>query len=407
MRIDIRRGKETIALEANERQLVGHFRGPSGNAIANVSTTLRDQLSQPLAAPPLVRAIVPGDQIALALDSELPQAVEVVAPILENLCEGGVEPNGIHIICAPIGGTAMAEALKRDLGPEFAETIISVHDPENQKGNAYLASSKEGRRVYLNRELVEAGAVVPVGRTGFDVILGTCGTAGHLFPALSDVDARLRARIIAMESSQVPSALRERQICDEVGWMLGLYYSVGVAVDRDNRIEQIWTGEYHAVQRAADEWAATHWTVVPPAGGAELVVATISRRDRSDRWEDVAAALETAARLTGEQGRILVVTDLHEPLGSTGHWLVDSDNPWNVIARLREPHAGDDQDSIATAQIARTLTTAKVYLYSNLEADFVESLSMVSVGSAKEAANLVARSKSCFIVEDADRSRAS
>ncbi len=61
-----------------------------------------------------------------------------------------------------------------------------VHDPDDRAQIAYLASTKEGRRVYLNRLLTDADVVVPVGRLGYDPILGFRGPWSLLFPGLSD-----------------------------------------------------------------------------------------------------------------------------------------------------------------------------------------------------------------------------
>ena len=53
-------------------------------------------------------------------------------------------------------------------------------------GLAYLAATKEGRRIYLNRLLTDADVVIPVGRLGYDPILGHRGPWSVLFPELSD-----------------------------------------------------------------------------------------------------------------------------------------------------------------------------------------------------------------------------
>ena len=51
---------------------------------------------------------------------------------------------------------------------------------------ANLASTKAGRRVYLNRSLVDADQLIVVGRFHYDPMLGYAGGLSDLFPALSD-----------------------------------------------------------------------------------------------------------------------------------------------------------------------------------------------------------------------------
>ena len=61
-----------------------------------------------------------------------------------------------------------------------------THDPTDRKKLAYLATTKAGRRVYLNRTLVEADFVVVLTGRGYDPLTGYAGAEAAIFPALAD-----------------------------------------------------------------------------------------------------------------------------------------------------------------------------------------------------------------------------
>ena len=59
----------------------------------------------------------------------------------------------------------------------------------------YLAATKEGRRIYLNRSVIDADVVIPVGRIGFHPIMGYRGPWSVIFPG--SLTARLWRRFAA------------------------------------------------------------------------------------------------------------------------------------------------------------------------------------------------------------------
>ncbi len=64
----------------------------------------------------------------------------------------------------------------------FQAPQLVVHDPRDRSQLAYLAATKEGRRIYLNRLLTDADVVIPVGRLGYDPIMGHRGPVERSFP---------------------------------------------------------------------------------------------------------------------------------------------------------------------------------------------------------------------------------
>lgn len=396
----LRFGKESLEVYFDPKRLAGSFEGPSAQP-GTVADKVRAGLAEPLEAPPFARAFAPGDRVAIALDGDLERPVAILEPILAELATVSVAPSDVTVLTA--GAITGEEAASTLAG--FTESNrpgkFLVHDPGDEAVVSYLASTKDGRRIYLSRELADADATFPVTLAGFDPILGFRGGAGGVFPAMSNGDAHHRSRGSALEGARDPESMRLRQICEEVGWLLGAFYSVNVALDRDGEVDRVWIGKMDAVQKAGDEYCRQHWTLDAAVEPVDLVVAAVApRKSHRTDWPAFANALHAASRFAPDGCPILLLTDIEEPLGPTGGWLADADNHWEILARLRESR---EPDVVSTAFIVKALAKHKVYLYSRLQAEVVESLTMVHVSSAKEVQKLVSAHKKVMRIEQADR----
>src|SRR5262249_7774663 len=103
-----------------------------------------------------------------------------------------------------------------------------VHDPADRQHLSYLATTRNGRRLYLNRTAVDADQLVVLAHRGYDPLLGYAGAEGALYPALSDEATRQEMRgrrsLAAPGSKPWPA----RQGAAEVAWLLGAPFLVQV-----------------------------------------------------------------------------------------------------------------------------------------------------------------------------------
>lgn len=396
-------GTQSASVTIERPRVLGHFQGSRALPIEDPGALVRALAENPLGAPPLARAFVPGDHVALVLDRGLPSPAPIVEALLAVLAGAGVAPGDVTILGV---GAPPPEGEAREwigaLAPEFRSAQYVAHDPADEQAFAYLASTRQGQRVYLDRRLTDADAFLVVGRSGFDSLVGHAGAAGLVFPALSNARTLNECRQVAMQGSRGATSLLERQHCEEVGWLAGLYYAVSVALNRGNEVEAVWLGEFQSVGKQAAEHTRVHWSFDPPDESPAVVLGVVSKALGPCDWEALAAALETTSAVAGRDSKIALLTDLAAPLGASGRWLIDNDNPWEVLARLRQ---SDDEDNLITARCAAALAEHKIHLLSALEPGLVESMGMVPLASPREVERMLAREETLFVIEDADRSR--
>jgi lactate racemase len=386
----------SLDFEIPSERVVASWSGPKAIGPAGTTAAVRDALERPRDFPPLRQMFVPGDRVAIAFDPTIPQARSVLDALIDVLEGAGVESERLTIV-APAHPAALGEASSP------ARRIV-VHDPDERGGMAYLASTREGRRVYLNRLLTDADVVVPVGRLGYDSELGFRGPWSVLFPGLSDRQAILALRDRTRAEPGGGEGRSSRGRLDqsfEVSWLLGTQFYLGIVPAATGLFEVV-AGRDTAVRERGIESVERIWTLHAPSR-AELVVAGVGGPDSVATLEDVAAALETATRLVQHGGKIVVLSQASGSIGPSLQKLTSVDDPKDGPGALRG-HENDDDYPIAR-RIAHATAWADVFLASALDPESVEGLAIVPLERPEQARRLAANSGSVTFVSRAELTR--
>jgi hypothetical protein len=396
MRAEVQFGEELLGIDLDDERILGVWQGPADAPAAEVGPMVRDALENPSGGYPALRQIVvPGDQVAIAWDVEVPRGPAVLQEICAILKSAGVDPGSIHVLASapPIEGwdTLLPEGVSG-----------SVHDPDDASQLAYLATTAHGRRIYLNRRLTDADCVVPVGRLGYDPSLGYQGPWGVILPALSDAETLRAFRAQGADDQADPT--HDRPLLAEsveASWLLGSQFQVGILPGHSG-VAGVFAGLDATVRAEGTRQLDAVWTLHADHR-AELVIAGIGTPGRPTRLDDLALGLTTARRLVRHGGKIVALSRSKGPLGEAFQRLLGLDDPVDRRAALAE--ARDSPDFAAAQTLLAALAWADVYLLSSLTDDQADDLGMIPLGRPEEARRLAAIADSCFLVSDADRTR--
>ncbi len=389
--------EESLEFEVPSERLVAAWRGPQGIDPDDVTAAIDDALEHPRDFPSLRQMIVPGDRVTIALDPEIPEAGSVLDALVAILGRAGVEPETITVLSskAPPSGCERVASLGG---------TIAVHDPDDRAGLAYLASTKEGRRVYLSRLLTDADVVVPVGLVRHDADLAYRGPWSLLFPGLSD---RRTMRSVRDHGGGHSSGAEHRiaarlEESSEVGWLLGAQFAVGIVPGAAGLLEVI-AGRDASVREGGIASIDRHWTMEVPSR-AEVVIAGVGHPGSCATLEDLAAALATARGLVNHGGKIVVLSRASGAIGPALQRLTTADDPREAVAALR---GLEDQDDYPVARrIALASDWADLFLSSGLDTEVAESLGFAPLERPEQARRLVANAGSVTFVSHAERTRA-
>lgn len=366
---------KSAALVVPEDRLAGFWQGPDGVDPLALPALVREALEHPREYPPLRQVVVPGDRVVIPLGPGVPCADVILAGVLEVLQGAGVAPGDVTILAAPgphaTGTLPLPEGVTRN-----------DHDPDDRERLAYLASTRAGRRVYLDRLLTDADVVLPIGCLAYDATLGYNGPWGAIFPGLSNRETLLHAEACALPSFPEPGdALPLLDEAAEVAWLLGSLFHLAV-IPGASGVSGLIAGREDLVRDEGIRTIQSQWTLETSADpDAELVLAGVGFPGVPSTLDDLSVALQTARSLLREDGarRIVAFTSLD----------VVPDRPEKSVKE----------------RLDRVLEDAAVYLLSPIDPEQVEDLGMVPVDQPAEAQRLIDASRSIALLRPADRLR--
>ncbi len=134
--------------------------------------------------------------------------------------------------------------------------------------------------------------MLPVGRLGFDPILGYRGPWSVLYANLSDAETRKSFQSHAKDAEDSSALLKQST---EVSWLLGCQFQVGLlpgVTGMREAVAGLGAAVYEQGRRRVDE----DWTVRPESR-AELVIAGIGVPGEATGFDNIAQGIATATRL--------------------------------------------------------------------------------------------------------------
>lgn len=390
----------SVTLEPPPGARVAECGRPQGHALADVGPAVRRALNEPLDYPPLARSMMPGDRVVLALEPGLPQAAQLVAAVVAYVIEAGVDPDGITVLQSQADAHSKAPDPRAALPWTWRKRVgLATHDPADRKQLAYLAALDSGERVLLNRALTEADVVLPLGAIGKKGSLSYHGIHGAVYPTFSGQETQAKfysAGVFGRDLAYRRHLVRE---CDEVGWLLGIQFTIQVVPAGGDGVLEVLAGQCDAVPRVGWQQYRLAWGfVVPPR--ASLVVAAIEGNAAQQTWAQVGQALAVAARLAETGGAVALCCELESPPGPVLQRLAARRSPRAALHALaRHPC----EEALVAVQLCRALHQGNVYLLSRLDPATVEALEMDPLADTEELARLVRRHPSCIVLANAPR----
>jgi nickel-dependent lactate racemase len=401
-KVSIGFGRETLALELEERQAVSARRAASAPAIADVAAAVWQALEAPREFPPLRRALTPDDHLAIVVREELNRLPDVLAPILEHILAAGVSLANITVVCPPRLEEPENSDWRDRLPAELRPVAVEVHDPANRTHLAYLASTKAGRRVYLNRTVVDADQVVVLSRIAFDPVLGYAGGLGDLFPALSDEATRSEFALRVTASAPGARNWNTLQEAHEVGWLFGMPFVLEVMEGAGDEISYVIGGAAKATAEEGERLLNRHWRVHVDRT-AQVVVAGIGGDPRRQTFADVSRALACAARVVRVDGVIVVLSRAQAPAGRGGALLRDAESPVRALLLARQQKT---PDVVSIWQLATAAQHARLYLFSDIPQATAEELFVTPLEAPAQVERLLEGAESVLVLPDAHRTLA-
>ena len=375
-----------------------HFhQGPA--ALRDPQEAVQEGLRQPLEFPALELALVPDDRIVIVLDRGIPSAAEIINAVWSSMAPAGINPDNVLILQPASTNPGLIADPRQLLPPNAREQVTwKIHDPTEPNGTGYLASSAAGERLYLAREVLDADFVLPIGRLGYDAMLGRRELTSAFYPGLSTPDAFSKAIGQGHQELGPDDERPLRQLVHEVAWLLGIQFAIQVLPSHGHGgMAGVLIGNTDQVMKRGKTLLDESWRVSIDQRG-ETVLAAIPSSGDSVTWDDLGAALEAAQKLVVQGGRIIVLSDLAAAPGP-GIELIRSSR--SAKAALQPLRKAAPPDVLAATRIASAAEWASIYLLSQIEANVVEELFMTPLENLQEVSRLLESCDGCVVLAGA------
>ncbi len=412
----------SVEVAPERRVRVDREREPTPG-LSEVRAALRAALEAPLRFEPLRRALTPDDRITVVVDTGVPCLLALLSELLEYLREQAhIDLANITLLTLPQAGNDWWLELPEDL----LEVRLEEHNLDAADQHAYLASTQAGRRIYLNRTLLDADQVIILGRRGFDPLFGYSGAASAIFPALSNRETWQQIQTDRSLVTEEPWHSPLRKEAEEVLWLVGLPFLIQVIPGNDDQLVGIVAG-LPETSPDGEQLLEAYWQCQLPHR-AKTVVATISEDPHQIGFTELAQAVANAAHVAEPDGRVIVLTaaapafpewtailrghyDREAALRSLREFLVqqlataeqhqanqETPDEEDEEERLRSEDADQPlaalpnfsiADMLAALQWTTTALQMHLFLHSGLANEYVEELFATPLTSEEELQNLL------------------
>jgi nickel-dependent lactate racemase len=386
-------GSKPWSLTVPEERRLELHREPIVPPARNPSDLVSEALEHPHEFEAMRRAMTPDDHVTIVLDATLSHVAALLAAVLEHLRTAGVQLDAVTIVTPPGSPQDWID----DLPDEYADVRTEVHDPTDRQKLAYLATTSGGRRVYLNRTLVDADFVVVLSGRDYDPLTGYAGAEAEIFPALSDEETRESvAGEFQMDApGDKPWPVREE--ASEILWLLGMPFLVQV-IESDARsvlevVAGLPTASAEGIKRQDARWRAT------VEERPDTVIVGISEEQVT--FLDIAKSAACAARVVRKGGRIAILTTAAPELGAGAQLLRTLEGPTGARRLLAKEKPDDWAASVLWAFAAKNHS---LFFASGYPDEVAEELFTTPIRTASEVQRLIDGGGKVLIIPDAHKS---
>lgn len=365
--------------------------GCRAEAYSDVAQAVRDSLAQPLGLDSLSQLTVEGDEVVLAVADGLPCMEQIVEGMVESLIDAGTDPDNVTVLLSENYRSQLDGLRLRS-----AEPVHWVcHNPDQEEEMSYLATTDEGRSIFLNRLLTNADLVIPLGcfRTG--AVYDHFGVHTPVFPTFTNRETMAEFGKVKSADSRGRHHKRHISEANRIGWLLGIAFSIQVIPGRAGQIVEVIAGEVDQVRHEALRSYRQTWHHQIP-GQASLVISIMDDQSEVTDWSELVQAIADMMILVEPDGAIVILTNFAAEPGPALHALINAQDPDETLQAIRDSKL---EDAATTLRLAELIQNRKIYLMSGLDEQTVEDLRMTPIASENEIVRLSKRFPSALVLE--------
>jgi len=281
-----------------------------------VGISVSEIISQALASPfqflPLAEMLVPGDHLAIALETGLPDCISIIRGVLTAIEQ--CDLSKVEVVVADSLDTDSLERLRSGL-PENVQ--LTIHRLGDRGSERYLGADEDAEPIRLNLSLVDADFVLPISVMRVTDPLVGGPSADALFPGMVDDGQLKRLQRSTLRSIEKHENYHNDWAADQseqIRWALGVQLMLAVEVNASGGVGRAIASSPESLREAI----RTHF-VASRGGGdqgvSDVVVACVDGGASQQSIENLVRAALVGRSYASPTGTVVLVSDL----SSLGH----------------------------------------------------------------------------------------
>ncbi|HWP22223.1 MAG TPA: nickel-dependent lactate racemase [Candidatus Cryosericum sp.] len=376
MEIELGFGAGVQKLSVPDENLIGILLpNPVEHALTGEPEVLR-ALSEPIGTPRLGEIVHPGEKIAIVTsDITRPMpSYKVLPALLDELYLAGVKKEDITVVFGLGSHRKQTPDEQKKLVGERAFSEVKCIDGDDSDC-VHIGTTRRGTPVDIVRAVAEADRRICLGNIEFHYFAGYSGGAKAIMPGVST-----RAAIQSNHSRMVEEAAAAgrldgnpvREDIEEAARMVGVDFILNVVLDEHKQIVRAVAGDVVKAHREGCRYLDQLYAK-RIFERVDIVVVSQGGAPKDLNLYQTQKALDNAKHAVKDGGVIILVGSCKEGMGEHvfEEWMTKSPSPQSMIERIeRDFQLGGHK----AAAIAMVLEHADIYLVSELEAEFVNSI---------------------------------
>lgn len=376
MKLEIGFGSKPQTVEVPDGNIKGILEPNAVEIMEKGQAAVERALKNPIGTPLLSQIVKPGEKIVIiASDITRPApSYKIIPPILEELRIAGVAPEDITVVFA-LGSHRRhtAEEMKKLAGEEVFSRVRCVDGDPNDF--VHMGKTMMGTPVDVTRIVAEADRRICTGNIEYHYFAGYSGGAKAIMPGVST-----RAAIQSNHSRMVlPEAAAGRlednpvrRDIEEAIDFCPIDFIVNVVLDEHKEIIQAAAGHFIQAHREGCRFLDRLYLKEIDAR-ADIVIVSQGGAPKDMNLYQTQKALDNAKHAVRKGGVVILAGSCKEGMGEETfeEWMLGADSPEEIIGRIQKDFRLGGHKAAA---IALVLRDAEIYLVSEMEKKFVESI---------------------------------
>ena len=314
---------QNVEFDVPDKNLTYYVERKKLPSVPDVRDSVAEAVKKPIGMLPLSKLAKRGDKVVVLVDDltrPTPQK-EILPPVLEELCAGGLSADNVQIMIALGTHRPMTDAEIVDhLGPEMAERFeVTNSDYKDEKRLVNLGTTELGIPALVNKTVVNADLVLGVGNIVPHNAAGWGGGGKIILPGVCGEDSVGMLHIAAGKVKPIGKLVAAldnpmRRDINIVARKAGLKAIVNTVLNNEDKVVRVLAGD---PEQAFSEGVATARQVyckdVPEL--ADIVVFSTYPAD-IDYWQAM-KALDFAHVGVRKGGTIVLLTPCTERISPT------------------------------------------------------------------------------------------